>query len=416
MDSRLILRSYRVTIPEDLAIGCPRLDCYPSFYLLFWFCGESCQFPGAWSSLRAWAGRRCFQRLPRASFLVLPRYLVNLLDSMKSMNPAEAMSRRSSCWNSMIVQGLPKERSSQSCKGFSSHLWSGVAFDHWPTHKCNRALRRPYLMTGRQECLRAIVQSRRDEDRARALVLPRSSAFHHWPLPPLWGFWTPEWFQFRSVQIFSAQHVHRRPEVDHEFPLFWLLRRWCQHYPVFDRKSRTYLLTPFLSLQTSFARSLASLRRVAPLLGFRLAFFPRILEPTEFAPEVHISAWLPAIDPFIPKILRDASWSCTTWQCDSIRFFLQNRLLLRANLVEWSLSKRPLFLFFASLLWLLTGMSTSLSVSDMILASRLRLVNMHTGGCHKSNDGPVHFPLCHSSHALLLFNTEGLVPLGLPFL
>ena len=33
----------------------------------------------------------------------------------------------------MIVQGPPKERSSQYCRGFSSNLWLGVAFDHWPT-------------------------------------------------------------------------------------------------------------------------------------------------------------------------------------------------------------------------------------------------------------------------------------------
>ena len=48
-------------------------------------------------------------------------------------------------------------------------------FDHWPTHKCNRALRRAYLVTGRQECLRATAQSYRDED-----VLLRSSALLHW--------------------------------------------------------------------------------------------------------------------------------------------------------------------------------------------------------------------------------------------
>ena len=117
--------------------------------------------------------------------MVLPRHFVNLLDSMKSMNPAEAMSKRSSCWNSMIVQALPKERGSQSCKGFSSNLWSDVAFDHWPTHMCDRALRRAYLMTG-QECLRATAQPRRDEDRVHVLMLPRSPALLHWPLPPLW--------------------------------------------------------------------------------------------------------------------------------------------------------------------------------------------------------------------------------------
>ena len=67
--------------------------------------------------------------------------------------------------------------------------WSDVAFDHWLTHKCNRALRSAHRMTGRQECLRATAQPRRDEDRAHIRVLPRSSALPHWPLPPLWGSW-----------------------------------------------------------------------------------------------------------------------------------------------------------------------------------------------------------------------------------
>ena len=46
--------------------------------------------------------------------------------------------------------------------------------------------------------------------------------------------------------------------------------------------------------------------------GFRLAFFPRILEPTEFPPEVHIFAQLPAMDQVFPEFLRDASWSWRT--------------------------------------------------------------------------------------------------------
>ena len=84
-----------------------------------------------------------------------------------------------------IVQGPPKKSSSQSCKGFSSHLWSNVTFDHRATHKCNRALRRAYLMTRRQECLRVIAQSRIDEYGAHTLVLPRLSALLHLPVPPL---------------------------------------------------------------------------------------------------------------------------------------------------------------------------------------------------------------------------------------
>ena len=50
-----------------------------------------------------------------------------------------------------------------------------------PLMSGNRALRRAYQMTGGQECLRAIAQSRRAEDRVHILVLLRSSALHHWP-------------------------------------------------------------------------------------------------------------------------------------------------------------------------------------------------------------------------------------------
>ena len=144
--------------------------------------------------------RCCFQQLPRCSFPHLHRYFANLLDVMD--NPEDEMSRRSSCWNSIIVQGPPKERSSQSCRGCSSHLWSDVAFDHWPTPKCNRALRRACPKTGRQECLRAIAQSRRDEDRVHVLVLPRSSAFRS-PPPPLLPLAVTTVVEFRDLRRVS---------------------------------------------------------------------------------------------------------------------------------------------------------------------------------------------------------------------
>ena len=38
---------------RNVAKGCPRLDCYPSFYFCFGFFGESRQIPGAGSSLRS---------------------------------------------------------------------------------------------------------------------------------------------------------------------------------------------------------------------------------------------------------------------------------------------------------------------------------------------------------------------------
>ena len=151
----------------------------------------------------------------------------------------------------MKVQGPPKERSSQSCKRCSTHLLSDVAFDHWPTHKCNRALRRAYLMTRRQEYLRVIALSRRDEDRVHFLVLPRSSALLHWPLPPLRVFWIFEEFPVHlSLDPFFAQHVHRRSGVNYKFLVFWIFRTACWRYPGFGRRVEciSFLLFEFIDI------------------------------------------------------------------------------------------------------------------------------------------------------------------------
>ena len=94
------------------------------------------------------------------------------------------MSKRSLCWNSMIVQGPPRERHFPPCIGFSSHLWSDVGFDHWPTHQCIRALRTVCLVTGLQ-CLRGFAPSRRAPGRERILVLPHLFALLHWLQSPL---------------------------------------------------------------------------------------------------------------------------------------------------------------------------------------------------------------------------------------
>ena len=240
------------------------------------------------------------------------------------------MSKRSSCWYSMIVQGPPKERGSQSCRGCSSHLWSDVAFDHWSTQKCNRVLRRAYQMTGRQECLPVIAQPRRDEDRARILVLPRSSALLHWPIPPLWGSWIFEEFPVHRSLDPVAQHVHGRSGVDYESSLFRLCRRGCWHYARLRQESRVYLVPPVWVCGPPLASPIRLCGRVALVLEFRLAFFPRIWEPTEVAPEVHIFAWLPAMDPFLSRIVAWPSWSWRTWLRDLIPIFRpQKRLFWR---------------------------------------------------------------------------------------
>ena len=137
-----------------------------------------------------------------------------------------------------------QERGSQSCRGFSSHLWSDVAFDQWSTHECNRALRRAYQMTGRQECLRAVAKSRRDEDRARKLVLPPSSALLHWPSPPLRGFWIFEEFpvhlRFDPLCLAFAR-LRSRLRI---LPLLDLSKRVLA-LPRLRQECRMYLLPPF---------------------------------------------------------------------------------------------------------------------------------------------------------------------------
>ena len=65
-------------------------------------------------------------------------------------------------------------------------MWSGVASDRWPTHRCIRVLRRVIEL---QPCPRVIALLRRDQDRKHILVLLRLSAPPHWPLPKLWVFW-----------------------------------------------------------------------------------------------------------------------------------------------------------------------------------------------------------------------------------
>ena len=70
-----------------------------------------------------------------------------------------------------------------------SKSWSVVAFDHWPTQRYTRVLRRVCPMTRLHSCYRGFAPSRRTQDRERILVLPRLFALLHWPLSPLWSSW-----------------------------------------------------------------------------------------------------------------------------------------------------------------------------------------------------------------------------------
>ena len=105
------------------------------------------------------------------------RHFVNLLDSeMYPMSPAETMSKTTLRWSLTTIHGQQEVRNCPSCRISSSLVWSGVAFDHWPTHKKNPVLRRVFPVTGRQACHRVIALSPRDQDGEHFPVHPRSFA------------------------------------------------------------------------------------------------------------------------------------------------------------------------------------------------------------------------------------------------
>ena len=88
-------------------------DARLSSFFLFWFWvfGESRKFPGAGSSLRSVAG------------------LEDVLDE--------------SCGGDVEDELVPEfDDNPRTARGSSSLVWSGVAFDRWPTHRYIRVLRR----------------------------------------------------------------------------------------------------------------------------------------------------------------------------------------------------------------------------------------------------------------------------------
>ena len=56
------------------------------------------------------------------------------------------------------------------------------------------------------------------------------------------------------------------------------------------QESRTYLSPPLWVKRHPSPGPMLLCGRIVTVVGFRLAFFLRILKPTEFAPEVHIFA------------------------------------------------------------------------------------------------------------------------------
>ena len=113
-------------------------------------------------------------------------------------------------------------------------------------------------------------------------------------LPQLWGVLDLRVSSSPELRSFFAQHVHQCSGVDHEFSLFWLFRRGCQHYPGFGRRAERSFCLLFLSLQRCFAKSHASLR--AHLSCFKVSS------------QVHTSEKVLAMDPVVPEFLCGATY------------------------------------------------------------------------------------------------------------
>ena len=99
-----------------------------------------------------------------------------------------------------------------------------------------------------------------------------------------------------------------------------------RHYPGFGR--RAYLCPPFWAKRHPSPGPCFSAGASLLFWGFRLAFFPRFLEPTEFAP---IFAWLLAMDPCCPEFLRRVTGpleNLIVWFDPNFPTSPQNRLFL----------------------------------------------------------------------------------------
>ena len=273
---------------------------------------------------------------------------------------ADAMSRRSSGWNSMIVQELPQERSSRFCRRFAFRFGSDVARDHWATHMWNCVLCQACRGTLRQECLRATAQWRKYEDHAQRLVLLHSSG------PPL---------AVTSIQSSSpscstyAQKLQSRLRI---VALLDLSKRVLA-FSKLRQESETYPVTPFFEF-VDFLCQVSACSADASLLpeGFILRSF--------LGGEVRIFEWFPAMDLLFPHHGL-GELDCAMWWYQFSNLSPQIRLFSRPSWdtqPNWMLSfnKATDALRHFSLTFCWAGIS--LSVSEMtavtMLASGFRLV------------------------------------------
>ena len=181
----------------------------------------------------------CFELLvDRAGFPVPRRHFALLLDlKMFLMSPAVAMQKTSWRQNLTTIPGQQEVRNLPSCMNVSSLVWSTVAFDRWPTHTCNRALRRALQAMGLQACPRVTALLRRDQDRKHFPVLPSFACTSSLAVTTVVAF-----VDYRRVsssselKSFLLSMCIDAPESTTNSRSSGIFRRGCQRCPFFGRR------------------------------------------------------------------------------------------------------------------------------------------------------------------------------------
>ena len=117
-------------------------------------------------------------------------------------------------------------------------VWSTVAVYRWPFVGVSVFLSQSFPNDRTAGVSSRFALSRRDPDRERILVLPRSFAPLHWPLPPLWGSWISASIHFIWVQsLLLSTCIDARSQPRILFPL--VILKWVPALPWLQWESRT---------------------------------------------------------------------------------------------------------------------------------------------------------------------------------
>ena len=214
----------------------------------------------------------------RASFLVPDRHFALLLDLMMYLtSPAVAKQMMNWYRNLTTIRGQQEVRSFPFGMKGSSHVWSSVAFDRWPTYRYTRVLRIPLHVIELQASPRVTALLRRDQDRKRILVLPRLFALHRWLLPLLWDLAKNAWklkntekatFLYSPIEARAMLAPTSKSPEEREFVV--------DSGASMCMLSKKVLISEELETLRISRTSMLLCGRIFLVARFRLVFFPKI--------------------------------------------------------------------------------------------------------------------------------------------